>query len=297
MAFAVTHNSPLTTDNPVVFMHSRTSLAHDLRALGLAPGDTVMVHASVRAVGEIAGGPDEIHLAIKDALGADGTLLMYASCPSHYDEVGRGNLSPEEEAEVLEKLPPFDAETARSARDNGALVELLRTYPGSRVNHHVARFVAWGRHVDRLFETQPWDYALGHGSALERLVELDGKILLLGSDHDAVTFLHYAEHVGDLPGRTVTRYLVPVLEHGGRVWRTMEEIDTNVAHPNWSDRLFAKLVDGHLRATRNAGGLVGGARSFLLDARALHDDALRIMTRVALDAGWANDLAEGADEA
>src|SRR5215218_5428085 len=151
-------------------MHSRASLAHDLRALGLAPGDTVMVHASVRSVGEVAGGPDGIHLAIKDAIGAEGTLLMYASCPRHYDEVGRGNLTPEEEAEVLEKLPPFDAETARSARDNGALVELLRTYPGSRVNHHVARFVARGRHVDRLFATQPWDYALGRGAGALRRV-------------------------------------------------------------------------------------------------------------------------------
>jgi aminoglycoside 3-N-acetyltransferase len=271
-------------------MHSRASLAHDLRALGLAPGDTVMVHASVRAVGEVAGGPDEIHLAIKDAIGADGTLMMYASCPRYYDEVGRGNLSPEEEAEVLEKLPAFDAETARSARDNGALVELLRTYPGSRVNHHVARFAAWGRNVERLFATQPWDYALGHGSALERLVELEGKILLLGSDHDAVTFLHYPEHVGDLPGRTMTRYLVPVLEHGARVWRAMEEFDTTVAHPNWPDRLFARIIGAHLRQTGNRGGAVGDARSHLVSAPALLDYALPVMRQLALDHRVADEL-------
>ena len=40
-----------------------------------------MVHASVRSVGEVAGGPDQIHLALKDALTPDGTLMMYASCP------------------------------------------------------------------------------------------------------------------------------------------------------------------------------------------------------------------------
>ena len=186
-------------------MHARRELVAQLRTLGLAPGDTVMVHASVRAVGPVAGGPDQIHLAIKDALGAEGTLLMYASCPEHYDEVGRGIHPPEVEAEILEKLPPFDAGTARSARDNGALVELLRTYPGSRVNHHVARFVAWGRHVDDLFAQQPWDHALGAGSALERFLALDGKILLLGSDHDTVTFLHHAEHVGEFPGKRIAR--------------------------------------------------------------------------------------------
>lgn len=271
-------------------MHARHELTSHLAALGLAPGDTVMVHASVRAVGDVAGGPDEIHLAIRDAITPQGTLLMYASCPRHYDEVGRGSLTPEEEAEVLEKLPPFDPATARAARDNGVLVEFLRTYPGSRVNHHVARFVACGRHVDRLFETQPWDYALGHGSALERFVELDGKILLLGCDHDTVTFLHYAEHVADLPGRTVTRYLVPVREHGGRVWRAMEEIDTNVAHPNWPDRFFARLVDLHLRRTGNEGGRVGDAPSYLLSARALLDRALPLMRQIALDHRVADQL-------
>ena len=98
-------------------MQSRKQLTADFRTLGIAPCDVVMAHASVRAVGEVAGGPDEIHLALKDALTGEGTLLMYAGCPRYADEVGRGNLTPAEEAEAIEKLPVFDAETARSARD------------------------------------------------------------------------------------------------------------------------------------------------------------------------------------
>src|SRR5512141_630675 len=157
-------------------MHSRPQLSADLRALGVVPGDVLMVHASVRAVGEVAGGPDEIHLALKDAVTDQGTLLMYASCPRYVDEVGRGNLSAREEAEVLEKLPAFDPETARASRENGVLVEFLRTWPGSRVNRHVARFVAWGRQAEHLFSHQPWSYPFGRGSALDRFVALDGKI-------------------------------------------------------------------------------------------------------------------------
>ena len=272
-------------------MHSRDSLTRDLRALGLAPGDTVMVHASVRAVGAIAGGPDQIHLAIKDAVGPHGTMLMYASCPDGYDEVGRGTLSPDAEAELLEKLPPFDAESARSARDNGALVELLRTYPGSRVNDHVARFVAWGRHADHLFTEQPWNYAFGAGSALERFVALDGKILLLGSDHDTVTFLHYVEHIGEFPGKRVARFEVPVLENGERVWRPLAEYDTSTqgVHPNWPDRFFAVITDAYLRSTGNDGGLVGSAPSHLMSARGLLAFALPAMIAVANDKNAAND--------
>ena len=62
-------------------MYSIEELASDFRKLGIAPGDTVMLHASVRAVGEVAGGPDAIHLALKSALSPEGTLMMDASCP------------------------------------------------------------------------------------------------------------------------------------------------------------------------------------------------------------------------
>jgi aminoglycoside 3-N-acetyltransferase len=266
-------------------MHSRQGLADGFRGLGVAPGDTVMLHASVRAVGEVAGGPDQIHLALKDALTADGTLMMYASCPAYYDEVGRGHLHPDQERELADKLPAFDPFTARAERENGALVELLRTYPGSTVNPHVARFVVWGRQAAYLISEQPWDYAFGHRSALDRFVALDGKILLLGCDHDTVTFLHYAEHIVDIPEKRVARYEVPVNEDGRRVWRRMEEFDTSSegAHPNWPGRFFARLVDAYLAQANNLGGYVGDARSFLLDARGLLEFALPVMKAVAAD--------------
>src|SRR5262249_40351725 len=147
-----------------------------------------------------------------------GSLLMYAGCPRYVDEVGRGNLTAAEEAEVLEKLPPFDAATARSARDHGILVEFFRTSPGVRVNDHVTRFAVWGHQAAHLLSVQPWDYAFGHASVFERFVALHGTILLLGSDHDAVTFLHYVEHTADIPDRRVARFKVPVMEGGRRVW-------------------------------------------------------------------------------
>jgi aminoglycoside 3-N-acetyltransferase len=273
-------------------MYSRQQLAAGFRSVGVLAGDVVMVHASVRAVGEVAGGPDEIHLALKDALTGQGTLLMYASCPQYVDEVGRGNLSPAQETEVLEKLPAFDPDTARSARDNGTLVEFLRTWPGSLVNRHPTRFVAWGKHADHLFSAQPWHYAFGHGSALERFVALDGKILLLGCDHDTVTFLHYVEHIADIPGKRVARFKVPVIEHGARVWRDMEEFDSSSggAHPHWPDRFFGRLVDTLLSRTGNTGGHVGDAPCHLFAARDLLDFARPIMERQARDRSAADEL-------
>jgi aminoglycoside 3-N-acetyltransferase len=266
-------------------MYSREELADAFRRLGVAAGDTVMMHASIRAVGAIAGGPDQIHLALKDALTSSGTLLMYASCPQFSDEVGRGHLTADVERELLEKLPAFDAATARSQRENGALVELFRTYPGSIVNDHVARFVAWGQLAHDLVSSgQPWSYAFGRGSALERFAGADGRILLLGCDHDNVTFLHYAEHIVDIPGKRVAHYKVPVVEGGRRVWRDMEEFDTSGqgAHPSWPDRFFARIVDDYLARTGNRGGRVGDAEAYLIDAGGLLESALAAMRTAAL---------------
>lgn len=272
-------------------MYSRQDLADGFRRLGVVRGDIVMLHASVRSVGPVAGGPDQIHLALKDALTGEGTLMMYASCPDHYDEVGRGHLSADEERELVEKLPAFDPLTARSARDNGALVELFRTWPGTLVNAHVARFAVWGTHASHLISSQPWKYGYGRGSALERFVQLNGRILLLGSDHDAVTFLHYAEHILDVPGKVVARYRVPILESGERVFKDGEEFDTSErAHPNWPDRFFGRIVDTHLDRTGNRGGRIGDSQAYLIDAPGLLEFALNVMKAVANDATAASGL-------
>jgi aminoglycoside 3-N-acetyltransferase len=279
-------------------VHSRNSLADDFRRLGVNGGDVVMLHASVRAVGRVAGGPDQIHLALGDALGPDGTLLMYPSCPEHYDEIGRGNLTADEERELLEKLPAFDPLTARAQRENGALVEFFRTSPGVVVNHHVARFAARGPHAAQLFSDQPWDFPFGRGSALERFTELGGKILLLGADHDNTTYLHYAEHIADIPGKRIARFKVPVIENGERVWRDMCEVDTSGAgaHPHWPDRFFARTVDAHLAATRNAGGRVGDAHAYLIESPALLAFALDVMRRVAADTSLHHEDREGHED-
>ena len=275
-------------------MYSIEELANDFRKLGIRAGETLMLHASVRAVGEVAGGPDCIHLALKSVLTSEGTLMMYASCPRYYDEVGRGNLTREQEREIREKLPPFDPLTARSARDNGTLVEFLRTYLDSRVNRHVARFVFWGKQTEHLMSSQPWNYAFGANSPLERFLVLDGKIVLLGSDHDAVTFLHYAEHVADIPGKRIARYQVPVMDNGCRVWRPTEEFDTSGdgVHANWPDRFFAKIVDSFLVKTTNNGARVGDAMTYILSAGELFDFALPLMKAVAADPRAAESLKE-----
>lgn len=264
-------------------MHSRASLTSDFGRLGISDGDVVMLHASVRSVGEVAGGPVQILLALADAVGPAGTILMYASCPQYYDEIGRGNLSAEQEEELRRTLPAFDPLTAPCARDNGALVEFFRTLPGTQVSHHVTRFAARGLHAGHLLNDVPWDFTYGADSTLARFIALDGKILLLGSDHDQVTFLHHAEHIVDVPGRIVAQFEVPCDDGtGGIAWRQMKEYDTaDMAHASWPKDMFTQIVNGYLSSASNNGDKVGSAQSFLIDAPGLLAYALSAMTAYA----------------
>src|SRR5689334_19612096 len=60
---------------------TRASLAADLAALGVRRGDTLLVHASLRSLGWACGGPVAVVLALRDALGPDGTLVVPAQTP------------------------------------------------------------------------------------------------------------------------------------------------------------------------------------------------------------------------
>jgi len=272
---------------PQVKGHTRQGLTDDLRKLGLAEGDVVMLHASVRAVGFVFGGPDEIHLAVQDAVGPPGTLMMVAGCPDGFDEVGRGRLSPEEEEALLTHQPPFDPATARAERDVGVLAEFFRSYPGTVCSRAPARFSARGGRAGWLTRDQPWHYAFGRGSPLDKLVETNGRVLLLGCDHDTVTLMHFVEHVTDFPGKRIVRYRVPLLRAGRREWVPCEEFDTSErgVHENWPDRFFAKIVDAFIASQSGTGscrtGFVGEAQAFLLDAAALVKHAAPLMVAQA----------------
>lgn len=47
---------------------TRSGLVDDLRNLGVLPGQVIMLHASVRAIGWIVGGPDTVLQALLDVL-------------------------------------------------------------------------------------------------------------------------------------------------------------------------------------------------------------------------------------
>ena len=158
-------------------------LVRDLIRLGLE-ADMVMVHASIRAVGQVLGGPDVVIRALLDVVGTAGTIVMYVDWEDAVQRLTRDDVSEQLEARWLEEFPPFDPKTSRARRAYGILREFLRTWPGAcRSGNPDVSVAAVGAQAQWLCTDHPLPYGYGSGSPLAKLVDVRGKVLLLGPAH------------------------------------------------------------------------------------------------------------------
>jgi aminoglycoside 3-N-acetyltransferase len=232
-------------------------LSADLRALGIAEGDTVLVHASFKSLGPVPGGPETVVRGFLQAVGGDGTLLMPALS---------WRLKPPE---------VFDPRTTPSIV--GALPEFFRTLPGTHRSVHPSHSVcATGPKAeaclgDHHLDTTP----CGPHSPFRKIVEWGGKIVFLGCGLEPNTAMHALEE-----------YVQPAYLFGPRLIYTLRD---------WADREYQQAYTVHgfvgwrqrydrVATLVEAGaflrsGRVLAAQTFVLDAAVLGDAVLRALRR------------------
>lgn len=254
-------------------------LVRDLTDLGLVPGQTIMLHASVRAIGWIVGGPDVVLRALLDVLTPSGTLMMYISWEDTTETMP--GWSPERQAVYLAYCPPFDPFRSRAKRDWSILTEYLRTWPGAmRSANPGASVAAVGARAEWITQDHPLQYGYGPGSPLDKLCQVGGHVLLLGAPLDTITLFHHAEHMARLPHKRTVRYQVPLLRDGRRVWVEVEEYDTGDGIVDWpGGEYFPAIAQEYIAAGRARIGQVGAARSHLFEAADLDRYAVEWMER------------------
>ncbi|KAI9157887.1 AAC(3) family N-acetyltransferase [Paramyrothecium foliicola] len=246
---------------------TKDSLVRELRTLGVTSGMTLLAHSSLRAVGFVVGGPAAVELALEEAIGADGTLVMPTfngdlTDPQHWCQPA---VSPEWWETIRHEAPAFDPAWTPS-REMGALAECFRTKPGTlRSSHPHVSFAARGRYAEQITADSPLENGMGEGSPLSRISDLEGYVLLMGVSYDKNTSLHLSESRATFSSKKTQTQGAAVSRDGKTQWVEFQDLD-------WVADDFSIITEAFVNETGLArSGKLGKADALLLPQRQLVD--------------------------
>ncbi len=249
------------------------SLTRDLAALGVQPGMTLLVHSSLSALGWISGGALAVVLALREAIGPEGTLVM----PTHSGDLTdpadwRNPPVPEVWWPIIrETMPAYDP-ALTPTRGMGAIPDCFRAGRDVfRSGHPQGSFAARGRWAEQITAGHELTSDFGDRSPLARLYDLDGWVLLLGVGHGNNTSLHLAEYRATYPGKRFVSSGAPLLIDGERRWVEFQTLRVDSDDFPAIGAAFAQ-ESGLVRV-----GQIATAPALLMPQRALVDYGVRWM--------------------
>ncbi len=199
---------------------TKASLLQDLKNLNIDPSGTLLVHSSMKSIGQVEGGPDAVLDAISEYM-RDGLLVL----PTHTWAYMKENV---------------DFHVAETPSCVGVLTELFRKRPGVvRSLHPTHSVAALGRDAAEFVSgDERYDTPCARSSAWGKLLDLRAEILLIGVDLTKNTFIHGIEEWLNIPGRLSeqptqlyaikpdgTRISAPVRAHTAPVWDHYSKVD------------------------------------------------------------------------
>ena len=197
-----------------------------LQAVGVKPGQAVMVHTSLSSLGFVCGGAQTVVQALTEAVGEDGTLMMPTQSWKNLDPTtGVHWEEPEEWWQIIRDNWPAYDKRVTPTNTMGAVAEMFRTWPGALRSGHPARSVAaWGRYAEYLTKDHDLSNIFGEGSPIGKLYELDGYVLLIGVGYGKNTSIHLADVRAEYPGKHNCTEHSAILENGQRVWKAYDTL-------------------------------------------------------------------------
>ena len=195
--------------------------------LGLSKGDIVIAHISLRSMGYIVGGAETVFNALMNVLGDKGTIVV----PSQTVEISDPKdwqypPVPKDWIEIIkENLPPYNPKTSYSST-MGEFSNFIRMLPESnRSNHPMYSFSAIGNEAIFITSGEKLDFPFGKGSPLDKLYNLNAKVLLVGTDFESNTSIHFAESI---IGRESIKETSKVVINGKEKWETFLNVDLDI---------------------------------------------------------------------
>lgn len=183
-------------------MLEREEIKKFLHGVGVAPTDTVIIHTSMKSLGEVSFGCDGLIDAFCDYL-SDGLFLV----PTHtWANVGSSS-------------PVFDVR--KTAPCIGALPTVAAfRQDGIRSLHPTHSIVGFGkRAAEFLSGEEKCTSPCPPGGAWARLYDEDAKILLIGVGLDKCTYVHAIDEIIDLKDRLAAPTPLTVIDGAGNEYK------------------------------------------------------------------------------
>lgn len=183
-------------------MYTEKDLLTQLENMKIDQNGTIIVHSSMKSIGNVDGGADTVLDALSHFM-KDGLLVF----PTH---TWNG---------VNQKQPKFHVENTPS--HIGILTEKFRKRPNViRSLHPTHSVAALGKDAESFTEgNEKFDTPCARGSSWGKLLDRKATILLVGVDLKRNTFIHGIEEWVDIPGRLTETHeqLVTVLADGTEI--------------------------------------------------------------------------------
>lgn len=181
------------------YMHTKSSLHADLARMGAPRNSTVLVHTSLKAVGEVEGRGEGFLDALIEYFTADGGLLLI---PTHtwrnLSDKSKPTLDMTSAETCIGTLPslaalhPFAHRSFHPTHSMSAFDGRTRSGEPGRAEDYIA--------CERLRNPSTLTSTNADG-CYGRLYELGGKVLLVGVGHNRNTYLHSVEERLGVPNR------------------------------------------------------------------------------------------------
>ncbi len=247
-------------------MFTKEYLKNQISEMGILPTDTVLIHTSMRAVGEVENGADGVIDAFTEYL-SDGLFLV----PTHTW------------GSVCAEQPVFDVSS--SVPCVGAVPKAAAfRQDGVRSLHPTHSVWACGKGAEDFIKNE--ENALSPcppGFAWDRLAAVGAKILLIGVGNDKNTFIHSIDEVADIPDRLAKKpFDVTIIDYDGNTY----------SHPyrghfcSRSDDVSRQFVNFEKPLTElgaQSMGKLGNAFVRIVDAALCKEIILRIYSRADRD--------------
>ena len=239
-----------------------------LTELGLEQGDTVMVHCSLRNVGPISDIPTSDRQAFLKALlnifdkvldlEHNGTLVV----PTFSYSYARNKVA-------------FHYETTPADPVLGIFAEFVRCQPNAlRSMHPLFSLTGLGYGRDFIC-ANVGKSSYGWNSPFDRLYRADAKLLLLGVDFSAMTFVHHIEHMAGVSHFYHKAFFIPAYKDG-------EELPlpymSFVRRLNGKVEIYTKRLQDHMISNGFVSlGKLGGAPTMLVSARDVFNEGFLLL--------------------